>query len=84
LHIAGWVSLFTLHAIWPFLWIWATLYREDRGWGFSDSRKRELILEGEVKELMNHVTALTDRLSLLEQRSAVTTPPVSDEHSQEA
>ena len=35
LHVAGWVSLFTLHAIWPFLWIWATLYREDRGWGFS-------------------------------------------------
>jgi hypothetical protein len=84
LHIAGWVSLFTLHAIWPFLWIWATLYREDRSWGFSDSRKRELILEGEVKELMNHVTVLTDRLSLLEQRSVVTTPPVSDEHSQEA
>ena len=27
LHIAGWVSLFTLHAIWPFLWIWATLSR---------------------------------------------------------
>jgi hypothetical protein len=63
---------------------WATLYREDRGWGFSDSRKRELILEGEIKELMNHVTVLTDRLSLLEQRSFVTTPPVSDEHSQEA
>lgn len=37
LHVAGWVSLFTLHAIWPFLWIWATLYREDRGWGFSGS-----------------------------------------------
>ncbi|MCD8548578.1 MAG: DUF3302 domain-containing protein [Aeromonadaceae bacterium] len=33
IHIAGWVSLFTLHALWPFLWIWATLYREDRGWG---------------------------------------------------
>ncbi len=25
------MSLFTLHVIWPFLWIWATLYREDRG-----------------------------------------------------
>ena len=37
LHVAGWVSLFTLHAIWPFLWIWATLYREDRGWGMSTS-----------------------------------------------
>ena len=35
IHVAGWISLFTLHAIWPFLWIWATLYREDRGWGFS-------------------------------------------------
>lgn len=32
IHTAGWISLFTLHAIWPFLWIWATLYREDRGW----------------------------------------------------
>jgi hypothetical protein len=35
LHVAGWVSLFTLHAIWPFLWIWAMLYREDRGWGMA-------------------------------------------------
>ncbi|MCF7984528.1 MAG: DUF3302 domain-containing protein [Thiohalocapsa sp.] len=35
IHVAGWVSLFTLHAIWPFLWIWAMLYREDRGWGFQ-------------------------------------------------
>ncbi len=35
LHVAGWVSLFTLHAIWPFLWIWAMLYREDRGWGID-------------------------------------------------
>lgn len=38
LHVAGWVSLFTLHVLWPFLWIWATLYREDRGWGFSSSK----------------------------------------------
>jgi hypothetical protein len=38
LHVAGWVSLFTLHVLWPFLWIWATLYREDRGWGFSTSQ----------------------------------------------
>ena len=31
IHVAGWVSLFTLHLLWPFLWIWAMLYREDRG-----------------------------------------------------
>ncbi|MDH3859483.1 MAG: DUF3302 domain-containing protein [Gammaproteobacteria bacterium] len=38
IHYAGWVSLFTLHAIWPFLWIWSTLYREDRGWGFDQNK----------------------------------------------
>jgi hypothetical protein len=35
IYAAGWVSLFTLHALWPFLWIWAMAYRADRGWGFS-------------------------------------------------
>jgi Protein of unknown function (DUF3302) len=35
IHAAGWVSLFTLHVLWPFLWIWAMLYRPDRGWGFQ-------------------------------------------------
>ena len=42
IHAAGWVSLFTLHAIWPFLWIWATIYRPERGYGFSsDAPVRE-------------------------------------------
>jgi hypothetical protein len=35
IHAAGWVSLFTLHVLWPFLWIWAMSYRPERGWGFS-------------------------------------------------
>ena len=35
IHAAGWVSLFTLHALWPFLWIWAMLFRPERGWGFQ-------------------------------------------------
>ncbi|MBC9250362.1 hypothetical protein A9179_08775 [Pseudomonas alcaligenes] len=61
IHVAGWVSLFTLHAIWPFLWIWATLYREDRGWGFAspppapvdDPRLRALEQQlGELRELL--------------------------------
>ncbi|MFC5696624.1 DUF3302 domain-containing protein [Pseudomonas sp. GCM10022186] len=59
IHAAGWVSLFTLHALWPFLWIWAMLYREDRGWGFgvpraeleqqlADMRQRLERLEGQA------------------------------------
>jgi len=34
IYAAGWVSLFTLHVLWPFLWIWAMAYKPDRGWGF--------------------------------------------------
>ena len=29
IHYGGWLSLFTLHAIWPLLWIWSAAYRED-------------------------------------------------------
>nr|WP_250885633.1 DUF3302 domain-containing protein [Shewanella jiangmenensis] len=66
LHIAGWVSLFTLHVLWPFLWIWATLYREDRGWGFGTVVKRELELEEKVKELSANLLELENRLQALE------------------
>ena len=72
LHVAGWVSLFTLHAIWPFLWIWATLYREDRGWGFNQVVKRELELEDEVKQLTQTVVQLEQRLQAVEGGSAQT------------
>lgn len=33
---AGWISLFMLGTLWPFLWIWAMAYKPDRGWGFDD------------------------------------------------
>jgi Protein of unknown function (DUF3302) len=32
IHYGGWISLFTLHAIWPFLWIWATAYHPEHGY----------------------------------------------------
>jgi hypothetical protein len=35
IYFAGWVSLFTLHAIWPLLWIWSAAYREDPSPRFS-------------------------------------------------
>ena len=35
IYYAGWVSLFTLHAIWPLLWIWSAGYREEPGLRFS-------------------------------------------------
>jgi len=46
IYYAGWVSLFTLHAIWPLLWIWSTVYREDPNPRFSQ---------------MNEDTAINDK-----------------------
>ena len=42
IHAAGWLSLFLLHALWPFLWIWAMAYRPERGWGFAHKQAEEL------------------------------------------
>lgn len=51
IHVAGWVSLFTLHVIWPFLWIWATLYRPERGWGMQNESDFIQQLQRRVTEL---------------------------------
>jgi cell division protein FtsW (lipid II flippase) len=63
IHVAGWISLFTLHTIWPFLWIWATLYREDRGWGMSSAAGATADNDTSLSE---RLTALEARLSQLE------------------
>ncbi|MEH6453795.1 MAG: DUF3302 domain-containing protein [Psychromonas sp.] len=38
IHIAGWISLFFLHVLWPFLWIWASMYdnKEAKWLGATD------------------------------------------------
>lgn len=61
IHVAGWISLFTLHTIWPFLWIWATLYRPDRGWGFlkEDEAKADLVkVQNVILQLQAKVNTL--------------------------
>ena len=54
IHAAGWVSLFMLHALWPFLWIWAMTYRPERGWGFS-SPSAEAAAESDIKKLQGRL-----------------------------
>jgi hypothetical protein len=62
IHVAGWVSLFTLHAIWPFLWIWAMAYRPDRGWGVSERGAPE-----SLAQLSLEISRLEERIAHLEQ-----------------
>jgi hypothetical protein len=59
IHIAGWVSLFLLHTIWPLLWIWAYLYKpgekflqmEVTGAGSEEQNMRIMQLEEQVLAL---------------------------------
>ena len=59
IHYAGWVSMFTLHAIWPFLWIWATIYHADRGYGFSSNG-------ASTQKLLDRLEGLEQRLAEFE------------------
>jgi len=69
LHVAGWVSLFTLHVLWPFLWIWATLYREDRGWGFGSIKDNSAApTDAEKVNTEEKIAALEQRIALLEKQ----------------
>src|SRR5215813_8071653 len=59
IHAAGWVSLFTLHALWPFLWIWAMAYQPGRGWGMhhSSTETEQTPSQGEIDLLRSRLAA---------------------------
>ena len=69
IHYAGWISMFTLHSIWPFLWIWATLYHADRGYGFSE-------IGGNSQKVLETLVALERRIRALEAEKADAAPAV--------
>ncbi len=65
IHVAGWLSLFTLHALWPLLWIWATIYRPERGWGMvAESNAKS---ESDTQQLEQRLTQLEAQIALLTQ-----------------
>ena len=79
IHATGWVSLFTLHALWPFLWIWAMAYREDRGWGFGDGQSPQV----HVAHLEQQVADLQSRIERLETATGTARDkPASDNRSE--
>lgn len=64
---------FTLHVIWPFLWIWATLYQPERGWGMQ--HKANTAPDEPEKE--TDIQQLRQRLSDLEHQVAAIQRPQS-------
>jgi len=70
IHHAGWVSLFTLHAIWPLLWVWAAAYREDLRPRLSQINEDTAINDKAITEESDIDTGqldadITDSVSLL-------------------
>ncbi len=65
IRVAGWISMFTLHAIWPFLWIWATIYRPEHGYGFGTN----------IGPLVERIDALERELAELRAARTRETPP---------
>ena len=75
IHTAGWVSLFLMHTIWPFLWIWATLYKPDVGWGMETIKVDEQ--KGDADDPQKEqITKLEKRVAALEAQLARQTKEV--------
>ncbi|WP_332402006.1 DUF3302 domain-containing protein [Vibrio metschnikovii] len=83
IHVSGWVSLFTLHALWPFLWIWATLWREDRGWGFTKLQKEQNDLHNHIDNLHQKIDALSYELNQLKAQKTHVQDSVNQPEEQE-
>ena len=71
IHIAGWVSMFLAHTIWPFLWIWAYLYKpgekfmqlELTGAGSTEQ-------DTKIARLENRIDSLTRALESIQSNSS--------------
>jgi len=61
IHVACWLSLFTLHAIWPFVFIWAVSHKKQ-----PHLPPGALPHPGANGELTNRLAALEERLRKLE------------------
>jgi len=63
IHTAGWVSLILMHTIWPFLWIWASLYKPGVGWNMNNTSKNDNENKKEIDSLNKRVDELEKLLA---------------------
>jgi Protein of unknown function (DUF3302) len=68
IHAGGWISLFTLHAIWPFLWIWATAYHPVHGYGGRLSKTDQA--GSEESDATLRVAPLEKKIAALEEKES--------------
>lgn len=55
IHVAGWISLFFMHVLWPLLWVWASMYDKDKPqWLGSEST----VSKDEYQALLKRISQL--------------------------
>jgi hypothetical protein len=74
IHYGGWISLFTLHAIWPFLWIWATAYHPDYGYA-GRPRKKNDQADPAGSDAASRIAALEKKIAALEANATKSSGP---------
>jgi hypothetical protein len=74
IHAGGWISLFTLHAIWPFLWIWATAYHPVHGYA---GRPREKTKENESEESESATDVASHKKEIRSREASASTSEVN-------
>jgi hypothetical protein len=77
IHAGGWISLFTLHAIWPFLWIWATAYHPVHGYGGRPRDKNDQA-GSEGSDTTSRVAELEKKIAALETKTSKSSGPQSE------
>lgn len=77
IHAGGWISLFTLHAIWPFLWIWATAYHPEGGY-LGKPRAKTDQTGAENSDAALQIAALKEKIAELEANARKSGRPQSE------
>ena len=80
IRFAGWLSLFTLHAIWPLVWMWAVAWRQETMPHFAEidedtaindkpvTERADATVDGFDEDITDSVTLLRHRYEVLDDR----------------
>ena len=63
---AGWLSLLLLHVIWPFLWIWALLYKPGVSSKTNQFLEKGFSTETDLQDSQNELDVLKEKIAGLE------------------
>jgi hypothetical protein len=69
IHVAGWLSLFTLHAIWPIVFIWAVSKQGPEDAPAAGKEPRDPDLSRRLGELDDKMRSMEKQLFALSKKS---------------